>query len=348
MSTRRITIRWDAAWLLRAGLCALLLTLVVPINGNSQDVKAQVEQALEHFKSARYDAAIDMLADLAVDARLSREDRKAVLLTLVRAYVAKNFDSQAREALVDLLELEPPLIELDPDVEPPKLMRLYYQARKERAGSYAVERADPGIKTIAILDFSNRSVDDKARFDPMEKGFSELLITQLTGTINLKVIERERIRWILDEIGLQNDPAKFDVNTAVRVGKQLGVHSILLGSFINFKDKLWLGARLVKVETSEILMTEEVNGKTDKFFDLTRRLGKKVAGKIDVAITNKEIEARTATKSLEAMLAYSEGLDLLERGEYEAALQKFKQALDFDPGYEKARLKLESIKSLIG
>lgn len=325
-----------------------LLIGAVQQAAGQQDSAAKLKQAHQYFKTANYDKAIELYAILAKDRSLAKEQRRTVLWNLGRAYVAKDLQKDAKETIRELLELEPPLLEPDPDVESPPMMKLYYEVRKNKAGSYEVERADPGIKTIAILDFSNRSIDERERLHPLEKGFSELLINQLTGAIDLKVIERERIQWILDEIGLENDPGKFDINSAVRVGKQLGVHSVLLGSFINADNSLWLGARLVKVETSEILMTEDVKGKTEKFFELTRKLGEKVAAEIDVAVSKAQMEARTETKSLEAMLAYSDGLSQLELGNYKQAYEKFEMALKLDPGYEKARKKMESIRAWVG
>ena len=343
--------RFHFSCLLRATLLLsvfLISIAAVQVAISQQDSKAKLKQAQQYFNSANYDKAIELYSILVQDRSLAREEKRIVLWNLGRSYVAKDLQKDAKEAIGELLELEPPLTEPDPDVESPPMMKLYYEVRKDKAGSYEVERADPGIKTIAILDFSNRSIDDRERLHPLEKGFSELLINQLTGVIDLKVIERERIQWILDEIGLENDPGKFDVNSAVRVGKQLGVHSVLLGSYINAVNTLWLGARLVKVETSEILMTEDVKGKTDKFFELTQKLGEKVAKKIDVTVSKAQMEARTETKSLEAMLAYSDGLTQLESGNYKQAYAKFQMALKFDPGYEKAQKKIDSIRAWIG
>jgi TolB-like protein len=246
------------------------------------------------------------------------------------------------------LDLEPPLIEPDPDTEPPPLMKAYYDARKDKTGSSEVERPDPGIKTIAILDFKNRSVDDKEKFDPMEKGFADLMISELNGTINLKVVERERIKWLMDEIGMENDPGKFDMGTAVRVGKLLGVHTILLGSFIKVKDEMKLLSRLVKVETGEILATDEASGDADDFFEIAQQLGEKVAKHINVTLGKTEAQEGSETKSLDAMLAYSEGLVLVEKGDYKNAYDKFQQAASLDPSYTKAQRKADSIKPLIG
>lgn len=313
------------------------------------NVQKKLDEAMKLYNSANFDKAIVVLSQLADDKTVENKDKKNVLLALGRSYIAKGNKKGATTAMLKLLDLEPPIIEPDPDAECPPLMKVYYEARKSKSGTMQVEqRSDPGIKTIAILDFANRSVDDKTKYDPLEKGFAELMIDQLNGSVNLKVIERERIQWILNEIGLENDPGKFDQSSAVRVGKQLGVHSILLGSFIKVKDNMKLLARLVKVETSEIIATEQSNGDADDFFEIAEKLSVKIAKKINASLTKAEAEKGTETKSLDAMMSYSEGLVLLEKGNYKGAYEKFMLALQIDPKYDKARMKAESLKPLLG
>lgn len=330
-------------------LVAAALWLPVVQTGNAQaDNGELMKKAKSYYQEARYDDAISVLNKLATDTSVSKKEREDVFLYLGRAYTAKNLHDKAKWAMAKLLDLEPPLIEPDPDTEPPPLMKAYYDARKDKSGSSEVERPDPGIKTIAILDFKNRSVDDKEKFDPMEKGFADLMISELNGTINLKVVERERIKWLMDEIGMENDPGKFDMGTAVRVGKLLGVHTILLGSFIKVKDEMKLLSRLVKVETGEILATDEASGDADDFFEIAQQLGEKVAKHINVTLGKTEAQQGSETKSLDAMLAYSQGLVLVEKGDYKNAYDKFQEAATLDPGYTKAQRKADSIKPLIG
>lgn len=332
-------------------LLVLAMVVFAQVQVRSQEkggsTKHKLERAMKLYASAKFDDAIRILSELEKDKTLEKKDQIEILFGLGRAYVAKGQKDKALAAMSKLLELEPPSIEPDPDTECPPLMKIYYAARKGKSGTDSV-RADPGIRTIAILDFKNRSIDDKEKFDPMEKGFSELVIGSLNGATNLKVIERERIQWILDEIGLENDPGKFDMESAVRVGKQLGVHTVLLGSFIKIKDDMKLLARLVKVETSEILMTDEVQGDADDVFDLAEQLSEKVAKGINVSLAQSVATESQETKSLDAMLSYSEGLSFLEKGNYTEAYRKFEQALTHDPNYEKARQKKESIKPLLG
>ena len=334
-----------AGWL---SVFVCLLVAAVSTGQAGSDSKEKLHKAIEYFKGAQYDNAISLLAELSTDKTLDKESLREVQLGLGRVYLAKNLSDKARASLENLLKLEPPAVSLDPDLESPPLMRIYYDVRKEKSGSLQVERTDPGIKTIAILDFSNRSIDEKERYDPMEKGFAELMISQLNGSVNLKVVERERINWLLGEINLENDPTKFDPETAVRVGKLLGVHSVLFGSFIKTRNDLWIGTRLVKVETGEILSTDQIKGDPADFFELAENLSAKVAKGINVTISEADIQKGTATKSLDAMMSYSEGLIFLEKGDYKEAYDKFQQALGQDPSYEKARKKAESVKPLLG
>jgi TolB-like protein len=331
-------------------ICIVVAAAILHCAASAQTAgKKKLEEAMKHYNSANFDKAIELLSLLTDDKTIDNKDKKNVLLALGRSHVAKGNKKSATSAMIKLLELEPPIIEPDPDAECPPLMKVYYEARKSKSGTTQVEqRSDPGIKTIAVLDFKNRSVDDKEKYDPLEKGFAELMIDQLNGSVDLKVIERERIQWILDEIGLENDPAKFDQSSAVRVGKQLGVHSILLGSFIKVKGTMKLLARLVKVETSEILATEQANGDADDFFEIAEDLSLKVAKKINATLTKADIEKGPETKSLDAMMSYSEGLVQLEKGNYKEAYDKFMHALQIDPQYDKAKVKAESLKPLLG
>jgi len=326
---------------------SLILIFTILVYGSidrDEDIQ-KLEKARKYYQSAYFDQAIELLNDLTTRSDVDHELQKEALRFISRAYTAKGLYSQAKDAIKKLLELEPPLVEFNPDREPPPLMKVYYEARKSVMGSYEAERPDPGMKTMAVIDFKNRSIDQRERFDPMQKGFADLIIHRLNAATDLKVIERERIQWILKEIEIQDE---YSMDGAVRMGKQLGVHTVLLGSFIIFEDEVWIGARLVKVETSEILLTDEIKGEIDNFFDLSEKLGKNIAAKIEVTIPDSATALGSETKSLDAIMSYSEGLTYLEKGDYKKALNKFREALKHDPEYEKAKNKAESIQPYVG
>lgn len=308
------------------------------------DPKSKLEEAEKYYNSAQFDNAIAILEELTTDGSVDIEIKKDAFRFLGRVYSAKGLYDKAKEALAELLKLEPPMIVFNPDYEPPVFMKLYYETRKEYSGSYEMERPDPGMKTMAIIDFKNRSIDKKTQYDPMEQGFADLFINRLNNSTNLKVVERERIQWILDEIKLQD---QHNMEGAVRMGKQLGVQTLLLGSFIIMGEEIWLGARLVKVESSEILLTDEVKGELEEFFELVDQLGQNISEKINVNLKELNNEDMSEAPSLDAIMSYSVGLSYLEREDYKNAYDKFQEALKYDPDYEKARLKAQSIAPLL-
>ena len=315
-----------------------LLFLFLFITGLSQTQKEKLETARQYYKSAQFDDAIILLNEITSDNSSDTETKKEALRYLGRVYTAKGLYDEAKGSIKKLFELEPPIVEFNPDFDPPIFMRLYYESRKEFSNSYSIERPDPGTKTMAIIDFKNRSIDKKQQYDPMEQGFADLLISRLNNSTGLKVVERERIQWILDEIKLQD---KYDMEGAVRAGKLLGAQTVLFGSFIIANDQIWLGGRLVKVETSEILLTDEIKGDLDQFFDLIDKLSEKISEKINVTL--KDVSQASKKPSLDAVLAYSTGLNFLEKEDYKDAYAKFQEALVFSPDYEKAKLRAQSI-----
>ena len=316
---------------------------IVPLGAASENKATQFDRAVLEYNSARFNQAIALLTDIVNDTAAPGALQRNAWWYLTRCYLAKGEMLKAQTAMRELLRYEPPPFEPDPEKESPLFLNVYYQARKERSGSTRIERPDPGVQTLAIIDFKNRSyIKDSQRYTPMEKGFSDILIHSLKGATDLKVVERERIRWILNEHDIQN---AYEMEGAVRAGKLLGVHVVLLGSFIiHDKDNVWLSARLVKVETGEVILTAQEKGKVQELFELTEKLSQQIARGIKVEKVY--VPRGEVPNSLDALFSYSQGLELLENHHYDQAYRKFMEALEHDPSYERARQKAESIKML--
>lgn len=327
-------------------VCAVVCVIAVSLSSAQAQDDAALEKAIETFNAAEYDQAINSFAALVEDASTEKQVKKEALQYLGRAYVAKRAYDDVRATIDRLLDLEPPLYEPDADVEPPDLMELYYEVRRDYTG-YEVERADPGMKTLAVMDFTNTSVDEKERFDPMQQGFASMMINYLEGATDLKVIERERIQWLLDELELQRQPGLVNQESAVRTGELLGATAVLFGAFTVHDDQMWLSARLVKVETGEILLAEQIFGDKDEFFELVEDLSTQVTDAIGVEMASAE-GAGAESRSLDAVLSYSQGLGLIEQEKYQEAYDKFMEALEYDPGYTRARQKAESLRPQLG
>jgi curli biogenesis system outer membrane secretion channel CsgG len=123
--------------------------------------------------------------------------------------------------------------------------------------------------TIAIVDFQNRSGD--AGYDAVMAGMTGAFINDLNETKQFRLIERERLSSVIDELSLSVS-GLTDPETAREVGKVLGVDALLFANlssvtystnkqtiFIAWtegqKTEVTLDARLVRTETGEILAT---------------------------------------------------------------------------------------------
>ena len=70
--------------------------------------------------------------------------------------------------------------------------------------------------TLAILYFNNQG--DKRGLDPLQKGITDMLITDLSKVPGLKVVERVRMQKMMDEMKL-NMAGLTSETTAPRLGK---------------------------------------------------------------------------------------------------------------------------------
>jgi TolB-like protein len=193
-------------------------------------------------------------------------------------------------------------------------------------------------KRIAILYFDNGS--DNAELSRLRKGLADMLISDLSKVKMLNVIERARLEEILKEQKLNNSK-EFDASTASKVGKLLGVQYILTGAFFDIMGSMRMDARIIDVETGKIIKSEGIDGPTNTFFDLEKKLVVKIAGGLSVDLvdtnTNSSTEKQTSL-SYETSLLYSDGLNQLDKGEKAKAIETFKKVLqknsDFVPAQQ--------------
>ncbi len=107
--------------------------------------------------------------------------------------------------------------------------------------------------------------------DLRPSGDTEGLGEALAAGIENALVERQRLKALMDEIGLSMTGA-VDERTALRVGKLLGANHLILGSFMKFRNQVRVNARVVRTETGEITGTAKVTGNFEKIFELEERL----------------------------------------------------------------------------
>ncbi len=187
-------------------------------------------------------------------------------------------------------------------------------------------------KTLAIFPFQNNSVTHADQYNPLCKGLAAMLITDLSKTgASLKVIERENIKALIEEMAF-SESGVVDEGTAVKLGKTLGAQAITFGSFIVFGEQVRIDARIINVETSELVMAESITGESKGFMMLVSDLARKIARSFKVVIGSAR---RSAKGNIDAALIFSRGLDAYDKGDEDEARRLFKECIRLDPGYKK-------------
>ncbi len=202
-------------------------------------------------------------------------------------------------------------------------------------------------KRIAILYFDNGS--DNAELSRLRKGLADMLISDLSKIKMLNVIERARLEEILKEQKLNNSK-EFDASTASKVGKLLGVQYILTGAFFDLMGSMRMDARIIDVETGKIIKSEGVDGATNTFFDLEKKLVVKIAGGLNVNLANdktSDAEVKQASLSYETSLLFSDGLDQMDKGENSKAIETFKKVLKKNPDFVPAQQALNKLQKKV-
>jgi TolB-like protein len=200
-------------------------------------------------------------------------------------------------------------------------------------------------KRIAILYFDNGS--DNAELSRLRKGLADMLISDLSKINMLNVIERARLEEILKEQKINNSK-EFDASTATKVGKLLGVQYILTGAFFDLMGSMRMDARIIDVETGKIIKSEGIDGQTNTFFDLEKKLVVKIASGLNVELNadNKEAtETKTSSLSYETSLLYSDALDKMDKGENGKAIELLKKVLQKNPDFAPAKKALDKLNT---
>ncbi|MEK7728186.1 MAG: CsgG/HfaB family protein [candidate division KSB1 bacterium] len=202
--------------------------------------------------------------------------------------------------------------------------------------------------TLAVLNFDNNSIAERARLQPLCNGLSQMFTSALSQVQQLRLVERTQLTRLIDEMKL-TQAGVIDGPTAQQVGKLLGAQQVLLGSFVYLPNKkLRLDARLVQVETGLTLRAGEETGKEGELFEMVARLNKKLLRELAVRVTAAELARLDAARnvSFAAALLYAEGVALEDRKDFQAARKKYEAALAVDKSFALARQRLLELEKI--
>jgi hypothetical protein len=202
-----------------------------------------------------------------------------------------------------------------------------------RESTLTAQPAEPS--TLAVLPVT---IAGDSTLQPLSRGLAELMTSDLALVRSLRLLERVQIGALLDELKL-GQSARADASTAARVGRLLRAERMVQGvASMTQGGPARLSATVVSADGT-VRSGAQANGTFKQLLDLEKQLVFSLATQLGIQLTDAERQRilRQGPKNLAAFLAYSEGLDALDRGDFRAAAAAFATAVRADPSFQAAR-----------
>ena len=208
----------------------------------------------------------------------------------------------------------------------------------------AQDTAADSRPTVAVMHFNNGAIGKAhEELDPLRGGIADILTSELSGNPGIRVIERDQLDKLVSEQNLSTN-GSVDKATAVKVGKLLGVHHMIFGSYVSDrKERVRFDARAVNVETGQIEHVETVSGKLDDFSDLIATLASKLNSGLKLPAIHVSTSEAAAKPPFQVVMLYSRAIAEENGGRREEAAKLYRAALDKFPDYAPAKKALDRI-----
>ena len=149
---------------------------------------------------------------------------------------------------------------------------------------------------VAVLPF------EEANTDWLSEGMAWSLSDKLRRVSALQMVDSNRLNAALS-----------NYQTPVQVGQSAGATLVLYGACRLQKDQLQISARVLRVDTDEVLELGEVSGPLDSLFVLQDSVIRRFLDGVDLSVTDIEWEAilRRPTRSVQAYIHWVRARSML-------------------------------------
>jgi tetratricopeptide (TPR) repeat protein len=191
---------------------------------------------------------------------------------------------------------------------------------------------DPNV--IAVMPLRVTGSDTSVRY--LREGVLDILYVKLQGGGGLRALDARLILSRLRRrVGEGGDPSPDE---ALGLARELGAGRVLLGEVVATPTEMLLNARLLRVPDGHVLAEHAASRRPgeSELQVLDRALGAVLAG----AAGERAERLGSLSDSLSAVLAYLAGMQASRHQEYLVANREFTRALEIDPTFAAAALRL--------
>jgi TolB-like protein len=225
--------------------------------------------------------------------------------------------------------------------------RLAQEARRAVAMEGRLSATPPEPNTIAVLRFAYLGTDPELR--PLETGLTHLIVSDLAKVSRLRLLERERVQALDAELAL-SAAGRVEPSTAARSGRLLRAASVVQGAIRESGSGLRLNAAVINTTDTAISAESSASDRLQELIVMEKAVVLDLLARMGLSLTPAErraIEERP-TRSLQAFLSWSRGLEAEERGDAAAARREYEEAGAADPTFRAARERAEAARRTAG
>ncbi len=293
-------------------------------NGNM----AKAEDALKRADSIAPDAKSNLYLGLTYE----KQNRLAEAIAAYTTALNQNPGGSIRSSLqarIDYLAMQ----------------KLRKDAAEAVKNEKAINSDDIPENSIAVVNFDGSKL--KADMVPIGLGLAEFTANDLAKVKSLRVVERQKMDAILDELKLSKSGA-IDKTSSPRVGRLMGSRRVVTGTLNSAgKNKLRLNGAIANVHDSTLIYPDASEAELKNLFKMEKSFVFSVLDKLGITPTAEERAEiqKVPTESFLAFLAYCRGLDYNGRGMPDRAKEEFGKAFQTDKGFKEADLKIQNIET---
>lgn len=204
-------------------------------------------------------------------------------------------------------------------------------------------QSDSDLPTVAVMDLTGMILgEDAANSAALGKAVSVMLITEMQGRPGLRMVERQELRKLIEEQALAVS-GMVDDDTAIEIGQLLGAGYMVWGGATLVGPTLRLDLRMVDVETGEVEPVLKLSDPPEELLDMLVRAGDAFTESLEL-VTPAEREALEEIPAM-ATIEFSRGVDYEDKGDVEAAIERYEAALEIHPTHRDARRALDRLRS---
>jgi hypothetical protein len=197
-------------------------------------------------------------------------------------------------------------------------------------------------RALAVMAF-----EDLGATNRLATAMHVMVISDLAKVPDLQIVERVKLQALLSEMRLW-ESGLVEEATAIRVGRLLGAGTIVTGTVFESDRKTesyQMATSLSKTENGQQIGYQEAAGVRRDWFILQKEIVFEILKDLGISPIPSSVR-QIHTENWEAYVQFATGLDLLDRGDFDAARKAFQNALTLDIGFELAREALQETPPL--